>query len=293
VQRKFLLLVNPVSGRKNGELHAVLVSNRLESEGFEVKVLLTSADPEFKDKVRNEWDESITDLIAMGGDGTLNLAVNILHNKKVHLNIIANGNGNDFVKNINLGKSFEEQLETIVSGELLTIDVGMCNDQLFLNGLGLGFDGQIAYDNLNRKSIFSGHAKYYSQVLRILATYIPQKIMYSIDGEVSSDHIILLMVANGTTFGGGFKLTPDANVSDGQLDICLIRQIAPLRRFWEVLKLTKGTHGVLEAVDITTGKEVFIKGNETIKAQIDGEFFGAPPYHIKVLPNHLKVRVRV
>ena len=293
MQRKFLLLVNPVSGRKNGELRAVIVSNRLESEGFEVKVLLTSADPEFKDKVRNEWDESITDLIAMGGDGTLNLAVNILYNKKVHLNIIANGNGNDFVKNINIGKSFEEQLETIVSGELLNIDVGMCNDQLFLNGLGLGFDGQIVYDNINRKSIFSGHTKYYAQVLRILATFIPQKIMYSIDGEVSSDHIILMMVANGTTFGGGFKLTPDAKVSDGQLAICLIRQIAPLRRFWEVLKLTKGTHGVLEAVDITTGKEVFIKGNETIKAQIDGEYFGAPPYHIKVLPNHLEVRVKV
>lgn len=293
MQRKFLLLVNPVSGRKNGELRALKVSKRLESEGFEVNVILTSAEPTFKDKVRNEWDQSITDLIAMGGDGTLNLAVNILHNKTAHLNIIANGNGNDFVKNLNLGKSFEEQLETIVSGELLNIDVGICNDQLFLNGLGLGFDGQIAYDNLNRKSIFSGHTKYYAQVLRILATYVPQKIMYSIDGEVSSDHIILMMVANGTTFGGGFKLTPDANVSDGQLDICLIRQIPPLRRFWEVLKLTKGTHGVLEAVDITKAKEVFIKGNETIKAQIDGESFGAPPYHIKVLSNHLKVRVRV
>jgi YegS/Rv2252/BmrU family lipid kinase len=293
VQRKFLLLVNPVSGKKNGELRANKVAKRLEDEGFDVKIMFTSSEPNFKEKVRSQWDESITDLIVMGGDGTLNLAVNILHNKKVHLNIIANGNGNDFVKNINIGKSFEAQLENVISGKLINIDVGICNDQLFLNGLGLGFDGQIVYDNLNRKSVLSGHAKYYAQVLRILATFVPQKIMYSIDGAVSSDEIILLMVANGTIFGGGFKLTPDADVSDGQLDICVIRQISPLRRFWEVLKLTKGTHGVLGEVDILQGKEVFIRGNETIKAQIDGEYFGAPPYHIKVLPNYLKVRVKV
>lgn len=292
MDRKFLILTNPASGKKNGEKVANDVAERLKEERFSYSILHTTTSQDFVNEVRNQWDDSITDLIAIGGDGTLNIATNILHNKSVALNIIANGSGNDFVKNLNFGKTFNEQLETIISGSLKAVDVGICNDQLFLNGLGLGFDGQIAYDILNRKSIFSGHTKYYAEVLRILATFVPQKVMYSIDGNVLSNEVLLFMVANGTTFGGGFKLTPDALVSDGSLDICVIRQIAPLRRFWEILKLNKGTHGVLNEVDILRGNEVFIKGNESIKAQIDGEYFGAPPYHIKILPKHINIRIR-
>lgn len=292
LKRKVLILANPNSGKKKSLLLADKVKDQLLIQGFEVDTLFTKAESNFLTETRDFWDEAITDLVAIGGDGTLNLAANILHKKNVVLNIIPSGTGNDFVKNIDLGKTVQDQIETIVSGRVMEIDVGKCNGKLFLNGIGLGFDGQIVYDNLNRKSILKGHAKYYAQVLRILATFKPLRIRYTVNGQKSQDDILLMTVASGTTFGGGFRLTPDANISDGSLDVCVIRQISPLRRFWEVTKLTKGTHGKLSAVNFDRGQTITVEGDKNIKAHIDGEYFGAPPYHIEILPKHLTVRVK-
>jgi len=292
LNRKFLILFNPASGKKKANLILEKVKRRFLKEGFETEILLTSIENSFTEKARTVLDNSFTDLLAIGGDGTMNLAVNILRNKNVILNIIPSGTGNDFVKNINLGRTLEEQIETIILGKIIDIDAGVCNNQLFLNGLGVGFDGQIVYDNLNRKSILKGHVKYYAQVLRVLATFKPQPIRYSIDGRDYEDDIILFATSNGTTFGGGFRLTPNAIITDGILDICVIRQIVPLRRFWEVLKLSKGTHESLGAVTFLKGKEIIINGGPNIKAHLDGEYFGAPPYKIEALPKCLSVKVK-
>lgn len=292
LKRKFLLLANLISGKKKANTILEKVKARLLKEGLKVEILYTSIENNFIKIARAKLDNSYTDMVAIGGDGTMNLSANILHQKNIVLNIIPSGTGNDFVKNINLGKTLQEQIDTIISGKIMEIDAGICNNQLFLNGLGVGFDGQIVYDNLNKKSILKGHAKYYAQVLRILATFKPQNIKYSIDGKDYQDDILLLAISNGTTFGGGFKLTPNAVINNGWLDICVIRQLAPLRRFWEVLKLSKGTHEVLKKVTFLRGKKITIKENLNVKAHLDGEYFGTPPYEIEVLPKCFKIRVK-
>ncbi len=292
MKRKILILANPVSGKKKTNIILEEVKSRLLDENFELEVLSTSNEAGFIDMARRKLDDSYTDLLAIGGDGTMNLAANILFQKDIILNIIPAGTGNDFVKNIDIGKDLDEQIDTIISGEVMEIDAGYCNERIFLNGLGVGFDGQIVYDNLHRKSILKGHTKYYAQVLRVLATYKVQKVKYTIDGKAYEDEILLLATSNGTTFGGGFKLTPNAVVTDGLLDICVIRQIPPLRRFLEVLKLSKGTHEKLSAVTFLKGKKITITGNSSVKAHLDGEYFGAPPYVIEILEGCFKVRVK-
>ena len=174
----------------------------------------------------------------------------------------------------------------------MSIDLGICNDRKFANGVGIGFDGQIVEDMNGHKIPFlKGHAKYYYYVLQILASYVPRDFDYSMDGVSENKSLILMTVGNGTTFGGGFNLMPNAKIDDGLFEVCTIGNLSPIRRFLNIHRLSNGTHESLAEVHFYQSKSVVVKENPFLFAHIDGEQMGRPPYNIKVLPNALKLRI--
>jgi YegS/Rv2252/BmrU family lipid kinase len=292
LRRQALIIYNRYSGRSKSQHVLEKLILKLEEAGIDYDLLETKTDVEPSAYIRPKVNESTTDIIAIGGDGTLNHVLNGIKDSDVTLNIIPTGTGDDFVKNIDLGISSDEQIDTILHGKEIRVDVGICNEQLFLNGVGLGFDGQIVSDMLNKESWLSGHAKYYYYVLRILAIFKSVSLNLIIDSKKLNKDLILLTVANGTTFGGGFRLAPDADISDGLLDICIIGDIPPLKRFLNIHKLSTGSHGKLKEVELNKAKSVTIEENPLIIGHIDGEYLGHPPFHIISLPSYLKIRVR-
>ena len=292
LSRQALIIFNPYSGRSKSKNIVEKLIPRLQAAGIDYDLLETKLETEPSTYIRSKVNEFTTDIIAIGGDGTLNHVLNGIKGLDVTLNIIPTGTGNDFVKNIDIGGSPDEQIDAILHGKEIRVDVGICNEQLFLNGVGLGFDGQIVSDMLNKESWLSGHAKYYYYVLRILATFKSVSINLIIDSKELNKNLILLTVANGTTFGGGFRLAPDADISDGLLDICMIGDISPLKRFLNIHKLSNGTHGKLKEVELSKTKSVTIEENPFIIGHIDGEYLGHPPFRIRSLPGYLKIRVR-
>lgn len=244
------------------------------------------------ENLQTKLAQGYSDLLVIGGDGTLNHALNANKDLKLTFSLIPSGTGNDFAKNINIGKDFSEHVHTAIHGTPIPIDMGQCNDRLFANGVGMGFDGQIVHDMLHRPSILSGHAKYYAEVLRILATYKTKKLPYTIEEQSFHDKILLLVVGNGTTFGGGFKLTPQARIDDKLLDVCTIGDVSPIRRFLNIHRLNKGTHGVLREINHYQTSHLRIEAAPEILAHIDGEFLGSPPFDIKVLPSYFKMRLK-
>lgn len=292
MRRRALIIYNPSSGRSKLKNSLDKLISELDEVGIHADLLETKLETEPSTYIQPRIDKSITDVIAVGGDGTLNHVLNGIKDCDVTLNIIPAGTGNDFVKNIDIGGALEEQIDTILKGKEIKIDVGICNEQLFLNGVGLGFGGQIVSDMLIKKSWLSGHAKYYFFVLRILATFKAISLKLIIDSNQLNENLILLTIANGTTFGGGFRLAPDADIFDGLLDICMIGDISPVKRFLNIHKLSNGTHGKLGDVKFEKTKSITIEENPYILGEIDGEPLGHPPFNIKLLPDYLKIRVR-
>ncbi len=288
--RKLFIIANPKTGTQ--KLQDILreLIEVLEARDLEYAVFMTT-------KQQNAWkltdknlDESYSDLVIIGGDGTINEAINGMK-FNIPISIIPNGTGNDFIKNINIGKSLDDYLDVIVNGKAMTIDLGICNGRKFINGVGVGFDGQITADMDSKKSILKGPAKYYYFVLRILATYKARRFKFTRDKSVREKDLILLCIANGTTFGGSFKLTPDAKINDTVLDVCEIGKISGLKRFANIHRLKEGSHHKLKEVKLHNAQRVTIEANPHLNAHIDGEYFGQPPFDIRVLPNALKVRV--
>lgn len=291
MSRRILIILNPFSGKKKAEKVCQQLTDLLSKRDLKHVVFRTAAENN-SELIRSESVSGYTDVIVLGGDGTLNHAVNGVRDSKVVMSLIPCGTGNDFAKNIDLGKTLSEQIETAIDGKPTPIDAGLCNDRIFLNGVGMGFDGQIVYDMLNKKSILKGHAKYYAQVLRILATYQAQGLSFDFNEKQLRESVLLLVIGNGTTFGGGFKLTPKADVKDGYLDLCTIGDISAVKRFLNIHKLSSGTHDQLKEVRLDQTKSIQIGENSIMKAHIDGEYLGTPPFDIKVLPGYLNFRVR-
>lgn len=287
--RKIFIIWNPASGGKSFKIVKRL-SGQLDAHQMNYLVVDTSRSKNATTPVKEKLDHSFTDLIIVGGDGTINEAINGLQ-FDIPVSIIPAGTGDDFVKMIEIGESLDEQIETAVGGKIKSIDLGICNSRKFINGIGIGFDGQIVEDMVSKHiPLLKGHAAYYYHVLRILGRYKEKSFGYQIDKRRYSKDLILLTIGNGSTFGGGFKLMPEAKIDDGLLEVCEIGKLSGIRRFLNIHKLSNGTHGSLGMVNLYQAKRVLVNENPMLFAHIDGERLGNPPFDISILTKALKLR---
>ncbi len=268
------------------KLVSVLKGHKLEHEIF-----YTERDKNGTVILEQHFNENFTDLIILGGDGTLNEAVNGLK-YDTPISIIPTGSGNDYVKCLNLGQSLEDQIETALFGQVMRVDLGLCNGRKFLNGVGVGFDGQIVADMVREKTMIKGPAKYYYHVLKILASYAPKSFSFTDDHGTHKKKLILLCIAKGTTFGGSFKLNPEAKLADGFLHVCEVGELHPIKRFLSIPALSKGKHGRLKEVRFFKTNSLIIENQTELNAHIDGEYFGNPPFKFSVMEKALQVRVK-
>ena len=140
--RRLFIVANPSTGTKHLEYILRELMDFCVARDFEFEIFLTAASQNAWKTVEKPLDESYTDLVVIGGDGTLNEAINGLK-YNIPVSIIPNGSGNDFVKNINIGHDLEDQIQVLRTGKVKHIDLGVCNGRKFINGVGIGFDGQI------------------------------------------------------------------------------------------------------------------------------------------------------
>jgi diacylglycerol kinase family enzyme len=177
----------------------------------------------------------------MGGDGTINYTINHFKEIAIPIGIIRCGTGNDFSDMLLGKKSLMEQFETAIFDSPKSVDAGICNGQLFINGVGIGFDGWIV-KRLLAKGIFSGKAAYYSTIISLLFFYKESTVMLSIDEQTQNTDLFMLSLANAQTYGGGFKVAPLADVKDGWLECILVKKVSLLKGLRYLPVIEKGEH---------------------------------------------------
>lgn len=232
-----------------------------------------------------------TDLIIMGGDGTLNYTLNHLRDIDIPIGMIRCGTGNDFTGLLFGNKSMEKHFETAVSGIPKPVDAGICNQKLFLNGVGIGFDGWVV-KKLLAKNLFTGKAAYYSTVISLLLFYREQNVTLTTPNGSTSFPLFMLSAANGKTYGGGFKVAPKATVTDGLLDIVSVKKISLFNRLRYLPVIEKGKHldGPLSFLEFEQATELTVHSDQLLEAHLDGEYMVANSFEIKILPSKYLIR---
>lgn len=230
-----------------------------------------------------DWT-NFTEAWICGGDGTLNHFIN--QNPRFHLpiSIFKCGSGNDFQWMIYGDDSVEKQVERVLNGKPHLVDAGICNGSLFLNGVGIGFDGEIVKDLLGKNKL-AGKASYMLSVLKNISVYKEKAYTITSGSETIKEDCLMISIANSSRYGGGFHVAPKAVIDDQLLDLCIIGKISPLKRIKYLPVIEKGEHLSLSFVQYRQLKKLVITTANPVHAHIDGEYLHTNRFEIECLPS--------
>lgn len=224
-------------------------------------------------------------LISVGGDGSVHQLVNACI-KHRHFGVIPIGTGSDVSRSFKLPLKPAQALARIRTGASLTIDKMHCllNDtpRIGVNVLSMGFSGLVA-KKVNTSSI-KGQLSYLWHGIAALWQRKHWQVDVTLDGAESafSGEILLLAVGNGSIFGGGMKIAPDADPQDGLLDVIIVKNAWLPVLLVHIPLLYVGLHKYSPLVNMFTCKAVRIQVNETVPIEIDGEDYSASHIMVEV-----------
>lgn len=230
----------------------------------------------------DDW-QGFTDVWILGGDGTVNYFVNKYPAIELPLSTFKAGSGNDFHWMLYGDITVEQQVEKLLGGTVQWIDAGSCNGTLFLNGVGIGFDGAIVKDLLGKKKL-AGKASYLLSILKNIIGYHEQEYSIIADEEAIVQECFMISVANGKRYGGGFAVAPRASVRDGKLDLNIVGKVAPLKRIKLLPLIEKGEHLHLPLVLYRQAAKIIIETASPVHAHLDGEYLTDKHFEIECLP---------
>ena len=288
---RLLVLKNTSSGTagRRSKLDALVA--RLEAEGARADVEAPSSE-EASRAIAAAVDRERHDiLLVAGGDGTLHAVVNELvrvpKERRPALAILPVGRGNDFAAELGL-KSVDDTFDSIVNGTRRVVDLGKAEAGVFLGVAGAGFDAQVAR-RAQQTPLLSGSALYTYAVFRTLLNLRHLEARVGYDGGVYEGPITFAAVGNTRRYGGGMHITPRAELSDGLLDLCLVKDVSRLALVYMFPTVFSGRHLDHWSVEYRQTRFVTIETTEPAELFADGEFLQATPARIDVLPQELEV----
>ena len=294
--KKLKLIYNPFSGNKGFKFDIDVCVGIFQEGGYEVHLFRTQKKGDIQRHIL-EMDENYDVIVISGGDGTVNIAVNALMQRGLHIpmGIIPSGTANDFASFLGLksGK-VEDSCRIIASTEPKDIDIGVVNDSIyFINvcagGLLTNVSQTVDTDVKNALGSLSYYLKGVEQLPNF--TKIPFRITTS--NSVVEEMFYLFMVLNSAGTGGFMNIAPDASITDGKFDFVGIKAKPVLELPILFLKIFSGElindSGVIYLRDHQFKIECLKEDFKIRESTVDGEEGPPMPLNIKVLPKALPV----
>ena len=286
----WLVVCNASAGKGKGSILADDFIKLLSNSGLENKLIDCDTFAETKMLLEKEIQTNRYNyLIAVGGDGLVNLCLQLVAEKPICLGVIPAGTGNDFARATGFnGKSVDEIFSIVSRSKPVKIDLGKAvsadESKWFVQVLSTGFDA-IVNSLANKMTWPRGKSKYTIATILILSRFKSIPYMVEIDGRIFEQNAMLLAVANGESYGGGMRICPGASNSDGIFDVLIVRPVTKIVLLTIFPKVFKGNHIPHPKIDVYKGK--YIKISSPTVAYADGEFVSRLPLEVTNVPNAL------
>ncbi|QGU00587.1 hypothetical protein SYNTR_1993 [Candidatus Syntrophocurvum alkaliphilum] len=305
---KTLCVINPTSGNGRTKKTWTYIERQLKDEGFEFEAYVTKHPEEATHITRSALQNGFSNIIAVGGDGTINEVLNGFYigdkriNNQSSLSIIPMGTASDFARYLKLSTKDKCIKNIFYHQKELYCDIvrtsfidwtGKKNIRHFINVADVGVGSEtVARVNRNSK-ILGGFWSFFLSALITVTTYKNRDITVLIDDqEVFSGKACIVAVGNCSFFGGGMKITPKAIFNDGLIDIVLVKDLGKLELLYNLPKVYKGTHLEHPKVDYYQGKKATILANEKdVYLEMDGETPGKGNIEFEILPSEIKLYI--
>ncbi len=279
------IVINPTSGRGRGAEVGKLVTGYFSRNDLKYQIITgISAEGVSRDlqNFLNAHSDCIG-VISVGGDGLAHLVLQSVVPLKIAFAVIPAGTGNDFVRALNwpLDK-LEYQLNRITTEPPTNIDLGMVDGEWFGAILSSGFDA-VVNEKANTLKWPTGPAKYNLAIALELPLFKPSHFEIELDDRKISTEAMLIAVGNGSSYGGGMRVCPDASLTDGLFDVMVLKPVSKLEFIKVFPKVYSGKHVHHPEVSIFRTKKIRI--NSSAIAYADGERIGALPISAECVAN--------
>jgi diacylglycerol kinase (ATP) len=261
----------------------------------DVTDILTTSDPSHERGLAlDAISAGFTTIVCVGGDGTCgNVATAILRSgTDTRLGLIPAGTGNDFARTVGLtGADIDDVARRSVVTSSVRMDVGRIEDNFFLNSCGFGFDVAVLQGLPQAGWLGNNFVYVYSALREILGFRGVEMSVQSSAMRRERSLYLLVVIANGSQFGGGFAIAPGAKVTDGELDAVLIREATGARRLRMLAAAARGTHAKFGEVTLERASRFTLSFHAAPFYQSDGELHEAKQRELTVecLPAALRV----
>lgn len=294
---KALFVINPSSGKQNfiETIEQIVARLIMEQTVNHIDVIYTQKLYDAYEQVLVLKEGDYDFVTAIGGDGTINEVISGIAKggSQIPIAIISAGTVNDFANYLNLPTSVNEFCEMIKNFRLKKIDVGSINDKIFMNVVAGGIATDIGYNVSKEMKAIFGKAAYYVEGIKEIPKQLfsPFKLRIESEEFTGTDEYLLFMVMNSQSVGGYKQAAPLASVSDGQLDVLLLKKVELAQITDLVFKIFSGDHINHPAVTYFQTKHIKIlpEDDSNISVDFDGEYYGVLPADIKILEGKVNI----
>jgi len=269
-----LFLINPGSGkRKNPAKTAELIHEIYGRAGLAAQTAFIDF-PSLDECLQQALEAGVRNVFAVGGDGTVNAIAARLIDKQVNFGVIPKGSGNGFARNLGFSINTRLAIKQSMDSWSIKIDTGSFNDTPFVNVAGVGLDAVVAEIFAHKKK--RGFSRYVRSSAEGLMSYRPEAYQIDIDGEeLFRENIMAIAIANGTQWGYDAKISPQARLTDGLLDVIIVKHFPLIGAGGLIGRLFNGQIYNSRYVEVRQGKHIRIVRQAPGSAQVDGEPFEA------------------
>jgi diacylglycerol kinase (ATP) len=289
VSRIVTLVVNPSAGKGRAQELLPHVGGVLRDAGLEVQILLSRDFDEAEDMTHDAVASGVDVLAVMGGDGMMHLGVNTvarrhqLGDRRTTLGLIPAGTGNDLCRGIGLNPGDPVAAAAVIAaGAAQPLDLVAVRDRFVGAVLATGFDA-LVNGRANRMPWPKGQARYALATLAELRVFSPLHYRLTVDGEIRRLEAMLVAIGNTTSYGGGMKICPNADPTDGLLDVTIVHPVPRLKLLQLLPRMYSGTFARDACVEQVRATEVVVEGTGLVGCG-DGELSGAAPFTARSVP---------
>jgi len=299
--KRLVVAINPSASFGKGSSVGPAVVQTLRALGHQVTSLQEPDIEQLMASARAAIAHKPDALIVVGGDGMVNLGTNLLAGTKVPLAIVPSGTGNDMARGLGIPHdnteaaiaallaALDRPARAIDAGRMSYLDpeTGEPTTRWFASAVSAGFDS-VVNERANRMTRPKGASRYTIALVLELFRLTPITYRLVLDGVELHTKALLVTVGNNVSIGGGMKVTPDALIDDGLLDVLVVRPLPRLSFVRIFPRVFKGTHVTDPRVTIHRVSTVRIE-SDTAVAYADGERLGPLPIEVTVVPRALRL----
>ena len=275
---KYIFIMNKDAGKGKGEKILPNIERECKRKSIEYEIRYITKEKTGAD-IAKEYKNEENIIYVVGGDGTITMTIAGIAGTKNKLGIIPAGSGNDTYKAI----------KNLPKGET-TIDLGKINDTYFINVACSGLDAEVANNvDIVRKAKIPPSQIYNASIIYTFIKFKFKEVELITNVKKIKEEYTILSICNGNYYGGGFKIAPKSELTDGLLDIYFVEKMRKIRMIPLLLKVKNGKHEGKRKIHKFRTNHVEINLKQEVTFNVDGEKITDKHFNIDLVPKAINI----